>query len=500
MPSVLRYVQYFIWTTAIFLILSTPTIGTAVQRWSAKDLQQAVNLVIANGAPSNATIFVPSGDYYFYGRSFNITHAHNLSIIPEGNLTLWFSGNAGINISHSTNIQIGQDDDGGDAQSTIGIDYDPPPPQHPTFHEKSGITLHIYNCTRVVVENVIIRAAPFMAVTAFQGGGDHFFHKLKFEPTPNRTIVGVRDALHFSDLRKGPTVIGSTMGYTGDDFFNVHSTLMLVLQCTRLVKEKKKLLECLIVNPRVTVDAERDTVYGTFSTLKFVQAHRDIMSFYRWPATNMIVEPIIECAVVQSIMDVSESYGALAQHTLPPLLMYPSTMSWIEATNQTAKFSAEEVWKVVLKAPSTFSDTPRVGSIATIDTIASAKAKFINNSFVYSHCNIGRFKSPGGIIQGNVFRQARIPNLELTSLPQWFEGPIDVRDIVIADNLIEGEGASSPIHCGPLCEKPECHPGECGTCPFCSSDTYWARNVTMRNNTIRLDTKGTVSPLPLTGR
>jgi hypothetical protein len=471
-------IREFVWALSLALIFLLAD-GTILPQWSAKDLQNAVNSATTPGT----TIYVPPGDYYFHESNLNITHARNISIIPAtaGNITLWFSGDAGINISHSTNVQIGHAHRG-----SVVIDYDPPPPQHPTFHEKSGITLHMHNCTRVLVENVSIRAAPFMAVTAFQGGGDHVFRQLRLELAANRTLVGVRDALHFSDLRKGPTVVDSTIGYTGDDFFNVHTTLMLVLRCQGLAP-KEHLLECLIVNPRVMVNASQDTVYGTFSSLKFVEAQRDILSFYHWPSTDMALEPWMKGAIVQSIVDVSSSYGRLAQQTLPPLLMFPPSMGWIEATNQTTKFSAEEVWQVVLKTPKQFSDLPQVGSIVTIDTIASTGAKLINNIFLYSHCNIGRFKSPGGVLQGNVFRQARIPNLEISALPQWFEGPVDVRDILVADNLIEGEGNGSPIHCGPLCEKPECHPGKCNACPLCGEDTFWARNVTLCNNTIRFD-------------
>lgn len=460
-----------VWSTIAGAIESQP--------WNANDLQNAIDVAIASDFQNN-TISVPPGDYYFFHRNLNITHAHNLSIIPNGNATLWFSGIAGVNISHSTTVRIG------DGTFHVVIDYDPPPPQHTTFHEKSGITLHLYNCTRIRVHNVVIRAAPFMVVTAFQGGGDHVFRNLQLHPAPNRTVVGVRDALHFSDLRKGPTVVDSTIGYTGDDFFNVHSTLMLVLKCTVVQASQ---MECLIVNPRVMVDARPETVYGTISTLRFVKANRDVMSFFQWPATDMIMKPVIHGALVQSIDNVSEEWGALAQKTLPPLLRYPSTMSWIQATNQTTNFSAREVWKVLLNTEET-STPPKVGSIVTIDTIASTEAKLINNTFLYTHCNIGRFKSTGGVIQGNIFRQARINNLEVSALPQWFEGPIDVRDIRISDNRMEGQ--NSPIHCGPLCEKPTCHPGQCATCPSCQHDSFWARNVTLTNNTMFPTTKDAI--------
>ncbi|CAB9497445.1 expressed unknown protein [Seminavis robusta] len=397
----------------------------------------------------------------------------------EDNVTLWFSGDSGINISHSTNIHLR----GQQGKASIIIDYDPPPPPNPTFKEKSGITLQLYNCTQVVVQDVVVRAAPFMAVTAFQGGGDHIFRRLRFVPRSDRTLVAVRDAIHFSDLRKGPTILDSNIGYSGDDFLNVHTTLLLVLECDRTTQLR---MECLLVNPRVMANAKSNTVYGTFSVLPFVVSG-DHLSFFAWPSTDMVMSPLIQSAVVVQLEDVSEVYGHIAQRALPPMLEYPPSMSWHEATNQTHKFDAGEVWRVVLEMRHDFSSSALpppvgIGTIATIDTIATAGAKLINNTFLHSHCNLGRFKSPGGVIQGNVFHQAWKPNLELTALPQFLEGPVDVRDILVADNLFLGVGPDDPVHCGPFCEKPECHP--CYQCPHCHRDTPWARNITLRNNTI----------------
>jgi hypothetical protein len=533
----MMFIRDIIWIAATFWLTATarheatsnfsqpllPSSSSLSSSWTANDLQKVINSAIRipnNSSNIKTIIHVPPGDYFFGRRSLNITHAQNLTIVPNKNstgnenITLWFSGDAGINISHSVNVQIGQDStinttSGSDGVGRIIIDYDPPPPPQPTFRETSGITLHMYNCTRISVHNLVIRAAPFMAVTAFHGGGDHSFHRLTFELTNRpsadnttnvttaRNLVGVRDALHFSDLRKGPTIVDSTIGYTGDDFFNVHNTLLLVLQCKYALlnntQEQERLLECLLVNPRVTVDAERETVYGTFSILKFVQPNRDTMSFYAWPATDMILYPSIQGATVQSIVDVSDSFGNTAQKTLPPMLMHPPTMSWMEATNQTTKFSANEVWKVALRLPpkSTVAEPPlppppMLGSIVSIDTLSSEGAKIINNTFTNSDCNIGRFKSSGGVIQGNVFRKARIHNLEISALPQFFEGPVDVQGILVADNWIEEEETSMDpiIHCGPLCEKRECHPGECDACPSCTKDTFWAKNINLRNNTI----------------
>ncbi|KAG7340762.1 hypothetical protein IV203_024305 [Nitzschia inconspicua] len=407
------------------------------------------------------------------------------------NATFWFSGQSGINVSHSSNVQLG----GGIQQRQspfLIIDYHPLPPPHTDFHETSGITLHLFNCSNITVHTVVIRAAPFMAVTAFQGYGNHIFSNIQLEPHPSREWVARRDAIHVSDLRLGPTLVNSTIGYTGDDFFNVHSTLLLVLNCSRISPQdaSSPSINCLLVNPRVLPDAPRNTVYGTLSNLEFVQPG-DVISFYQWPASDMAMRPILTDTKVRYLHDVSRQYGRDAQETLPSLLQYPPKTSWHEATNQTTKFEADEVWSVMLELnephhPYQYTPLPPLGSIATVDTISSAGAKIINNTFVDTNCNFGRFKSPGGVIQGNTFRQAGNENLELTALPQWLEGPVNVRDVQVVDNVFYVDQIQQlPVHCGPLCEHPGCDYGQCVQCPICDGyDTTWAKNITLQKNQI----------------
>merc|ERR1711879_712765 len=89
-------------------------------------------------------------------------------------------------------------------------------------------------------------------------------------------------------------------------------------------------------------------------------------------------------------------------------------------------------------------------AIAQIDTISNAGTTIRNNVLTDTNCNLGRFKSSHSVIEGNVFKNADIPNLELTWLPQFFEGPVMLTNVSVVNNIIEGEG-NVPIHCGPFC-------------------------------------------------
>ena len=80
----------------------------------------------------------------------------------------------------------------------------------------------------------------------------HYFERLVFAETLGRHC---RDALHFSDQRVGPTIVDSVVGYTGDDLFNIHTTLMVVVKCETATS-------CLMVNPHLsgtnTLDISRE--------------------------------------------------------------------------------------------------------------------------------------------------------------------------------------------------------------------------------------------------
>ena len=90
----------------------------------------------------------------------------------------------------------------------------------------------------------------------------------------------------------------------------------------------------------------------------------------------------------------------------------------------------------------------------------------------------------------------------MTWLPQFFEGPVVLSNVTVADNIFEGEGGPgiSLIHCGPFCGSQKCLYNEkdaplgkwtkagCPQCPDCGQvaggNTPWTRDIVLRNNTI----------------
>ena len=145
-------------------------------------------------------------------------------------VSLIFSGRAGVSFVDATRVSIGN----------ISIDYDPRPTK-----PLASITYALVNSSEVLTQDLTIRSAPYMAVTAFTGGGNHTFRRLQFAPPTPGALVSMRDAIHFSDVRIGPTIEDSSVGWCGDDFLNIKNTLPLLLGCDSDIS-------CVIINPHVS--------------------------------------------------------------------------------------------------------------------------------------------------------------------------------------------------------------------------------------------------------
>jgi hypothetical protein len=70
--------------------------------------------------------------------------------------------------------------------------------------------------------------------------------------------VAGKDAIHESDVRVGITVEECEIGYVNDDFFNLHSTMLVVMSCVRDGSGSSGgNLRCLVINPHVSRSANK---------------------------------------------------------------------------------------------------------------------------------------------------------------------------------------------------------------------------------------------------
>ena len=451
----------------------------------AARLQSALDAAITAG---DATFSVPPGDYNFSTANFDIHNARDLAIKAD-DVTLWFacttaapSRCAGVNISNSERVNI----------SGLTIDYHDPP------HGRlgvPGITFNLLNCTDVVSERITIVRAPFFSVTAFNGGGGHVFRQFNLsnvtadkgpDPLPHQ-----RDAFHFTDLRRGVTLEDSFVAGCGDDFFNAHNTIMVVLA-------HESPTSLLIVNPHLQnvqrgkdgIISNRNTVYGTNCALQNLRSG-DSISFYGWPECvssnggppakgirctqpDQFVPPLIAGGIlVAEPPDGVEDASTVAA---------AAVLAHEVATNHsTQSFDASDVWRVRFQAAVPPAVTP--GTLVNLDAFSTPRSVVRNNSFTGTRYNLGRWKSNDGVIANNSFASAGAPNLEISPLLQFFEGNLPlVRGVTVEGNMIVGEGAN-PIHCSAMCSR-DLPNASNPYCPECTADGPFAADTTVANNTI----------------
>ena len=354
---------------------------------SAPELQAQLDAAIRSHA---ATFTIPPGAYNFSTSNLNITGASALRLVATG-VTAWFGGTAGVNISNSNSLHI----------SGLSVNYTNPP------HGRlgvPGITYNLLNCSDVISEDITIYKAPFFSVTAFNGGGGHTFRRFHL---PNDTATNAkgrpsdpyphqRDAFHFTDLRRGVVVEDSHASGFGDDFFNSHNTIMLVLK-----RESPTTL--LIINPHLQnvkkgengIISNKNTVYGTNCVLENLRAG-DSVHFFGCPAclssngpgknTNCTEEDFLIPPLGSD-----DSFIAGNPEEVTDAAVLADAAALAHNLTKFTNFDASDVWRV--KFTAALPDSVGRAALVNIDAFSTPGTVIQNNNFSYTKYNLGRFKS-----------------------------------------------------------------------------------------------------------
>lgn len=267
-----------------------------------------------------------------------------------------------------------------------------------------GITLHMFNSSDTLVEDLTIHAAPYMAITSFNGEGGHVLRRVSFVPNEEgQMFVAERDGVHESDVRRGITLEDSTIGYLNDDFMNVHSTMLVVLRC--------ELSTCIMINPHVEGGLVLDTTYAMNSLLEGARAG-DTMSFFPLLTSTQKpakLTPLLERAVVKSI---ARELDVTVQQEASQFAM----SLFNNQSNGVMHFAGgghyTDVWSVQFSSALPTAIPP--ASLVSVNELGSAGARFIRNNFTNTTCS-ARWKSSNAVIANNSWRNAG-HNLELTYL------------------------------------------------------------------------------------
>ena len=355
---------------------------------------------------------------------------------------IWSSG---VNISNSANVTV----------RGIAIDYSPrslppvtckpgpipppPAPDAPTAQFNSGrkFSYNIFNSSRVVTEDLTIRSAPFMAITSYLGDGGHVFRRVDFTPNPRdfNAMIASKDGLHESDVRTGLKFIDSRIHGTADDFFNFHNTLQIVFRCDAHTHS------CLVACPHIN-GVPLNTIYSSQRVLTTVR-EGDRFSFYplsHEQHSENDAPPLLATMSVVSKREIKDA-ATLAQARV-----------WAKktASNKTNVLMAfgdgSDLWNITFAANASVDfSTLKQNTLVNIDSVSGVGAEIRNCDFSVTACNIGRTKSSNSTITNTTFSKARLRNLEVTGLQIWFEGPIYISNVSIANNTFIDEGPRGSI-------------------------------------------------------
>ena len=324
-----------------------------------------------------------------------------------------------------------------------------------------GITLHMFNSADTLVEDLVIHAAPYMAITSFNGEGGHVLRRVSFVPNePGQVWVAERDGVHESDVRRGITLEDSVVGYLNDDFVNVHSTLLVVLRCSGS--------SCLLINPHVEGGAVLDTTYAMNSLLEGARPG-DTMSFF-----PLLKQSTPKPAHLSAMFSPPAAIKGVSKVT-DPKLIEEATKFASSLTNDTANnvmgfagpqsncFGQAHCWHVVdlwrVDFASPLPSAVPSASLVSVNELGSAGARFVGNTFTNTTCG-ARWKSSNSLVANNTFAHAGLscwPNcdhelfrFELTYLQPWLEGPALISNVTFESNTFYfGEGRN-PILPAPI--------------------------------------------------
>jgi hypothetical protein len=440
--------------------------------WTATELQAQLNAAIMQ---RKNEFVVPPGRYNFTTvsptASFNISGAASMRLVATDVAFLFSCIKSqapvlcpGVNIVNCDGLNV----------SGLSIDYYNIPQARHSHRFGSafnpgipGITYNVLNSSDVISEDVTIHNAPYFVVTAFNGGGGHVFRRFHLPGNATHFNHG-RDAFHFTDLRRGVTVEDSDGGYCGDDFFNSHNTIMLVLK-------QESPTSLLVINPHVVdmyTKYGKNTIYGANCVLETVRAG-DQMSFFSFTNDTYVVKPLGNSP--------SAAKGTPQQVTDASVIADAHVLAQdVQHDHSTVNFDPTDIWRVQFASPVP-AQVVR-GSLINIDSISTPGTVIRNNTFIHSKYHFGRFKSNGGRIINNTFLLTS-SQIEVSPLLQFFEGNLPVvRDVVIAGNTFVGESPkiTMPILCSPM----SCG-GKSGVpCVACPQDSPFSKNITVFGNNI----------------
>ena len=322
-----------------------------------------------------------------------------------------------------------------------------------------GFSYVIANSSRVTTQDLAIHAAGDMALFEGDGGGGHVYRRLQVVPRNGRIISSNADAFHSSDLERGPTLIDCHFKSMLDDFMNLQTTLLLGTNFTSGST-------FTIVHPHTSDQADdfgphgesvTDQWYGTTEPLSNVRAGDELIlydpaSFKEMgrvtakscskllsPATDQTSALATRADDLFTTLQIGEKCKGFSCECEPGVGM---CWSGVTAQHYPVQRLRASVYSVELtKAlPPNRNQTGAIAAIPFVVQIAKTQGKgaVVRDSlFEDSRGFFGRWKASDSVLRNSTFRGNVQPELEISLLPQFYEGPITIANVSIVSNSFE---------------------------------------------------------------
>ena len=293
-------------------------------------------------------------------------------------------------------------------------------------------TLAISNSSGCVVEDVSIFSASGMAIVELDGACGHTYRRVQVVPRDGYMIASNRDILHSADCGHGPLVEGCILSRGCDDYINIHTTIQTLHHSASN--------GLIVASPRiVTTDPGpenfTDRWYGTTAPLANVRAGDTIECFdpirqfgapWSRHGTLVLASKPKEVDLVADPALRAEVLGLPAAFNGPPVNASPPFMPWAGA----------RAWGVDF-AEATELPQPGESWLCDISRFSARGAVLRNNTFASPIWSGVRFKSPGGLVQGNRFVSSGMLAIGTGALQDWQEGPIVQGNVTVIGNFFD---------------------------------------------------------------
>jgi hypothetical protein len=293
-----------------------------------------------------------------------------------------------------------------------------------TIAPLTGYTLNLANSSHVHITDLAMYGASSKGITELDGIGSHHYERVVLgrRPGSNHRLAINSDAFHSAGTQLGPTVRNCTFGWLGDDFFNIHSTMQLVLNGSA---GEAFVVEPLLAPAELALYGE-NSAYGT--AVQFENAG---------PGARLTVHSLPTMTVRQSLTVVGHPSLVVDPEVVAKALGLTAVLT--ERGLSAAWNFTVKVWRVAVVEDAS-SLLP--GDIIVMDDWSAQAAVVEGNVFHDTYCTPGRLKCPNCRVEGNMFRNAVIHTLQLHALPAFLEGPVLCPNMSLTNNVLENCGRS----------------------------------------------------------